>query len=807
MANVLDLQSKAQEIEDNLGSREFTLGKGLLQPFNETNSGSRKIMQGIHKEQTIQLCKSEYPIISTGYENQYGELSSTFVTADSSYVVVDKIYKNKNKYCILLYDITNNLLHSIIRNCYEYCTEVYGFDINTDYIDHLNKGDTIDKGTPLIKSASFDDYNNKTDGVNLSIMYLALGITTEDPIVVSESAAKKLSSPSFDTIDITINENDIPLNIYGDDNNYKSFPDIGETIEKNILCAIRRERKEDEALYSQARSRLKELMISDDVFISKGEVLDIEIYCNNPDKLNNMYYQQLKKYYDSNMEYSVNMYRAVDEFMKTHNTCKMSYDLQKEYSKCKDIANNVLYIKDKVFNNIMMKIVTRNVEVLRPGDKITDRYGGKGVVSKVIPDELMPHYYRNDKYYPVDTIYNSSTIINRINPGQSFETELNYISSKILEHIGYIWSNAKSIDYNNGLSSTIAVDEILNQCEDIIYKFISMVNKEEADDWIDIQRHSSVEQRRYYIESMIEEGYIALVIVPLKNTMTIDRLKDIYNEFPWIKPEYVYMPQKDSMGNYRRVKSRRPVIVGKKYIYKMKQVAKEHFSVVSLASTNIRGENTKTKANKLHISPISKTPVKLGNMEVTELMQISECQYVIENIMLLSTSPTARRLVKKLLVGDPFDRNIELDENARSRSAEIVNAYLKCLGIRLVFEKIDNHAKSPILIEAVKPFMQDPYKNILMRPFNQLPYYLTYIEYNELYKKLEYIYKKKTNIKQLSQNDNIKIYDKIWNLIWNSNGKEELEKSILNMDKFDDLITAVCMEPIILLPNKEDIIK
>ena len=33
----LNLVDKANEIEQNLGSREFTLGKGLLQPFNESN--------------------------------------------------------------------------------------------------------------------------------------------------------------------------------------------------------------------------------------------------------------------------------------------------------------------------------------------------------------------------------------------------------------------------------------------------------------------------------------------------------------------------------------------------------------------------------------------------------------------------------------------------------------------------------------------------------------------------------------------------------------------------------------------------
>jgi len=151
MANSLDLQGIANEIEQNLPSREYTLGKGLLQPFNETNSGSRKVMQGIQKEQSIQLCESEVPIIMTGYENQFGTLSSNFITADANYTVIDKIHKNGKKYCILLHDIDNNILHSMMRTEYEYHTELYGFNINSEFLDNSKPGEFIAKGTPLVK--------------------------------------------------------------------------------------------------------------------------------------------------------------------------------------------------------------------------------------------------------------------------------------------------------------------------------------------------------------------------------------------------------------------------------------------------------------------------------------------------------------------------------------------------------------------------------------------------------------------------------------------------------------------------------
>ena len=85
----LNLAEEVNEIQKRLPSQEYTLCKGLKQPLNNMNSGSRKIMHGIQMEQATQLLKPEVPIISTGYENQFGELNSNFIEAKHNYVVVD----------------------------------------------------------------------------------------------------------------------------------------------------------------------------------------------------------------------------------------------------------------------------------------------------------------------------------------------------------------------------------------------------------------------------------------------------------------------------------------------------------------------------------------------------------------------------------------------------------------------------------------------------------------------------------------------------------------------------------------------
>ena len=150
---------------------------------------------------------------------------------------------------------------------------------------------TIHKGDIIRRSTGFDKYGNRTSGKNINIAYMALDINMEDSVLISKRCSELMSAPLLRTVKIIINENDIPLNIYGNDNMYKVFPDIGEDIKDGILMAYRRDKKE-EAIYTQSVKRLQEIMMSDDKITIKGKVIDINIYCNNPEYIKTNAYNQ-----------------------------------------------------------------------------------------------------------------------------------------------------------------------------------------------------------------------------------------------------------------------------------------------------------------------------------------------------------------------------------------------------------------------------------------------------------------------------------------------------------------------------------
>ena len=728
MAGKLNIMSTCQEIENELPAQEYALGKGLLQPFNNCNSGSRKIMQGIQTDQTMQLQSAETPIIMTGYETQFGTMSSTFAQAEADLIVIDKIPKYNTNYnvksanfTLICLDSKNNKLDIINRVDYRHISESYGYSMNTDTLDVVNVGDVIPKDTPIVKANSFDEANNKCCGVNLTTIYMALAITTEDPIVLSESAAKRFNAPLFDSTSFQINDNDILLNLYGDNEHYKTFPDIGEEIQNGFLCAVRRERKEDEALYSQSCDHLKEMMVSDDKYMLKGKVIDIDVFCNNPEKLkSSLYNQQISHYYDMKLEYCANIVKSMQPFVDKK--VPMTYEAEKLYYQCLWTIQGKQTISDKVFSNIYLNITTMITIPIHVGDKITDRYGGKGVVSAIYPDDRMPHYPTNRGgeivLEPVDAIYNSSTIVNRENPGQSMETEMTYGGSKIIERIGNILTEA----YSHG-----SYDDqgIIGQCENMLFTYMNIFNKEQAREYQDFCNYNGIDVRTQYLDSIVNDGAIYMCMPPMSSNMSIDMIREMYEAFPWIEQSDLYVTVQNSRGGLRQIKARRKIIVGKKYTQRLKQFAEEKFSSVSLASTNIRSENTKSKANKFHKAAHATTPVRFGEMEFLDMMH-SNAETLIETLMLLSASPQGRRMFETLLVGDPFQRNVRIPHDATSRQVEKVDVYLKEIGLRLDFIKklkvrnkvkqvamtlIDNRRKC-VAMTLVDPRLKDKIKEL-----------------------------------------------------------------------------------------------
>ncbi|MDR2794295.1 MAG: DNA-directed RNA polymerase subunit beta [Holosporaceae bacterium] len=88
-----------------------------------------------------------------------------------------------------------------------------------------------------------------------------------------------------------------------------------------------------------------------------------------------------------------------------------------------------------------IKVYVADKRKLQPGDKLAGRHGNKGIVSKILPVEDMPHL---EDGTPLDIILNPLGVTSRMNVGQILETHLGWASKGLGKKVRQVIEKAQS---------------------------------------------------------------------------------------------------------------------------------------------------------------------------------------------------------------------------------------------------------------------------------------------------------------------------------------------------------------------------
>ncbi len=91
----------------------------------------------------------------------------------------------------------------------------------------------------------------------------------------------------------------------------------------------------------------------------------------------------------------------------------------------------------------MIKVFVAIKRRMQPGDKMAGRHGNKGVVSRIVPVEDMPHMANGE---PIDIVLNPLGVPSRMNVGQVLETHLGWAAKGLGEKIGRMLDAKIAID-------------------------------------------------------------------------------------------------------------------------------------------------------------------------------------------------------------------------------------------------------------------------------------------------------------------------------------------------------------------------
>ena len=116
----------------------------------------------------------------------------------------------------------------------------------------------------------------------------------------------------------------------------------------------------------------------------------------------------------------------------------------------------------------MVKVFVAVKRKLQPGDKMAGRHGNKGVISKILPIEDMPHLEDGTS---VDIVLNPLGVPSRMNVGQILETHLGWASAGIGRQIGEavdkVRRGAKLDELQRSLKSIYGKEQYDNSIADL----------------------------------------------------------------------------------------------------------------------------------------------------------------------------------------------------------------------------------------------------------------------------------------------------------------------------------------------------
>ena len=480
-----------------------------LNPFIQFTSSPRLDMYRSHLSQAVAVDGSEFPFISSGKEREYRDFEmqdGALYRKGDGYILktVDKYIDshdraNNPKTTVIYKDLESLEIDYFDIDKYKHYNNKFGFINKLINEDLIGEGSFIEKDIPFATSSIIngEQYNL---GINANTVYMTSTDIIEDSMVISQSIANKMSNIEIDTISFYIPRDSFPVNLYGDENNPKFIPDIGEYVnEDGILCAFKKI-NDNNFISNMTNKKQNEISYLHDEIIKSlpgAKVLDIDFYypleLEKEKSISEIVLKQFHKYKQNKIRY----YREIVEIYKKNSETKLTskfntlvieafkylYALKAEKRNNRITKMSFVDKKQSVLDSVLIDITYMKKRDVKVGHKITDRHGTKGIVAKIVPDEEMPI---DDYGFKADLIIDACSPIARMNMGQLYEQAINRISEFVRREVKRVYENGDPnkaffilLDYYNDINenyASIIRDNIISDADKLEHVEYSINN-------------------------------------------------------------------------------------------------------------------------------------------------------------------------------------------------------------------------------------------------------------------------------------------------------------------------------------------
>ena len=351
-----------------------------LIPFVNGNEANRALMGANMQRQAVPVLRPEAPIVGTGMEYQAARDSGAAVVArengvvkyvDAKKVIIEDEEGVEHRYRLAKFKISNN-----------------GTCINQKPI--VETGEEIVKGQ-IIADGPAMEQGELALGQNVLVGFMEWnGYNYEDAVIMSERLVKDDVYTSIHIDEYSIECRDTKL---GPEEITRDIPNVGDEARKNLnsdgIIMIGAEVKEGDILVGKVTPKGQ-------AELSAEEKLLLAIFG------------------EKSREVKDNSLRV------PHGGAGIVHDIKVFERKNGDELQPGV--------NKVVKVYIVQKRKISEGDKMAGRHGNKGVISKILPIEDMPHL---EDGTPLDIMLNPLGVPSRMNIGQVLELHLGYAARQL----------------------------------------------------------------------------------------------------------------------------------------------------------------------------------------------------------------------------------------------------------------------------------------------------------------------------------------------------------------------------------------
>lgn len=301
-------QIEALRVFHNKEIRPEMIAIHAVNPGVLHNSPSRSVMMTQHLPQHLVIAGSEAPNPMSGLEYELGLYTFASRMPETGIIVAvinrysitagGNSVKGQPEITVIYQKESSGELDVFHIKQWESFHQYFGFPNKAKgAMSQLWAGNPIPAGTVFVDTPANMDDGAYSYGANIEVAYMDVPGVAEDGIIISESVRKKFAVKIYETREVSCGQTHFPINLNGDDKEYKIFQDIGEYIRHDGLLMVTRPYQER---MSAATMGAKELRTVSHIFdqkvysretslrgaeerktIKPGKIVDIQVIRNN----------------------------------------------------------------------------------------------------------------------------------------------------------------------------------------------------------------------------------------------------------------------------------------------------------------------------------------------------------------------------------------------------------------------------------------------------------------------------------------------------------------------------------------------